>query len=156
MTITSNVRPDPAVAVKDSPRLFHLVMQVWGQNYCDALTELCLPALLSPGNIPALVADWPARFILYTREKDIPQITASQSYHRLEAIVPVEFKTIDEQLKGSKYLALTKIHHRVLGVAAYEHAAIVWLVGPDRTGRFQCLMLRPQRADLLLRPPASI
>lgn len=105
-------------------------MQVWGKTYCDALTELCLPALLSPGNIPALVAEWPARFILYTREQDIPQITAAESYQRLAAILPVEFKTIDEQLKGSKYLALTRIHQRVLGAAAYGHAAIVWLV-PD-------------------------
>ena len=94
------------------------------------LTETCLPALLAPGNIPALTAEWPARFIIYTRAEDIHRITDSPNYARLAAVLPVEFKTIDAELLADKYSALTRIHHGVLGTALYEHAAIVWLV-PD-------------------------
>ena len=125
------VRPvEPAGGVGDRPRVFHLVMQVWGPAYCRMLTETCLPALLAPGNIPALVAEWPAKFIIFTRDQDIRRITDSPSYARLAAILPVEFKTIDEELRVNKYAALTMIHHRVLGTAWYEQAAVVWLV-PD-------------------------
>ena len=133
-SLEATVMPDrpvePAGGVGDRPRVFHLVMQAWGPAYCRMLTETCLPALLAPGNIPALAAEWPAKFIIFTRDQDIRRITDSPSYARLAAILPVEFKTIDEELRVNKYAALTMIHHRVLGTAWYEQAAVVWLV-PD-------------------------
>ena len=120
----------PPFRATNLPAVFHLVMQVWGPSYCRMFTDICLPALLSPGNIPALVAEWPARFIIYTRDLDVSRIKASPSYARLASLLPVDFKTVDEELHVNKYSALTQIHHRVLGLAQYERAAIVWLV-PD-------------------------
>ena len=120
----------PAAATSDRPHVFHLVTQVWGEAFCDALTSICIPALLSPGNIPALAADWPCRFIVYTREEDIERITGTSAFERLRSHVPVEFRTVDAELQVDKYSAMSRIHYRVLGAAAFDHAAIVWLV-PD-------------------------
>ncbi len=119
-----------AATTADRPRVFHLVTQVWGEAFCDALTSICIPALLSPGNIPALAADWPCRFIVYTREEDIARITSTPAFERLRALVAVDFKVIDATLGIDKYSAMSGIHHRVLAAAAFEQAAIVWLV-PD-------------------------
>ena len=32
----------------------HFIVPVWGVDYTRCFTELCLPTLLAPGNIPAL------------------------------------------------------------------------------------------------------
>src|SRR5688572_14439917 len=128
--LTCEMRPSAAASPADRPRIFHLITQVWGTSYVDSLTQVCLPALLSPANIPALAADWPVRFTVYTRAVDRPAITETKAFRSVEEIVPVDFVIIDADLKRDKYSVLTHIHRQVMEQALAEQAAIVWLV-PD-------------------------
>lgn len=35
-------------------RPFYFMLTVWGERFCSYLTDLCVPSLLAPGNVPAL------------------------------------------------------------------------------------------------------
>jgi hypothetical protein len=107
-------------------------MQVWGEAYTRSLTEIALPALLSPGNIPALAASRRTILKLYTTDTDMARIAGTASFARLKQYVEVEYVPIDEATapgKG-KYAAMTAIHRRLVAEAYDEQAALVWIL-PD-------------------------
>ena len=105
-------------------------MQVWGELYTRLLTDVCLPALLSSGNIPALAADRPTVFRIFTTEPDMARFRASPAYAELVRYVTVEFNSLDVAPDGDKYAAMTEIHRHIVRDAADRNLALVWLV-PD-------------------------
>ncbi len=72
----------------------HFIVPVWGVEYTRCFTELCLPTLLAPGNIPALPFADRHVFQIYTTASDREAIEASPSYRRLVRHMPVAFHQV--------------------------------------------------------------
>jgi hypothetical protein len=46
-----------------------LIIPLWGKAYADKLTSMTLPALLAPGNLPALCAMFNVEVVIVTETK---------------------------------------------------------------------------------------
>jgi len=119
-----------AVPASQLPNSFQLTTQVWGTSYCQLFTEICIPALLAPGNVPALASMWPVTFQIYTTEHDMETIRQSSPFRKLSEIVPTEFAILGPARSEEKYSVMTRLQHEVLRSALDRRAAIVSIM-PD-------------------------
>jgi hypothetical protein len=53
-----------------TPRPLHFMVAFWGEHYRDRFTNVCLPSLLAPGNLPRLSADNGHRLLIATTCSD--------------------------------------------------------------------------------------
>src|ERR1700724_2695491 len=60
-----------------------LIIPLWGKAYADKLTSMTLPALLAPGNLPALCAMFNVEVVIITETKLFDFIRADGSYRQL-------------------------------------------------------------------------
>jgi len=92
-----------------------LLLPVWGSQYVRRFLELCLPTLLSPKNIPALVQEFPCSFILLSSENDERDIVSHPAWQRLAKLCRVEILLIDDLITGRNHTAtITLGFERVL------------------------------------------
>ena len=66
-----------------------LIIPLWGKAYADKLTSMTLPALLAPGNLPALCAMFNVEVVIVTETKLFDVIRGSRSFERLALLCPV-------------------------------------------------------------------
>ena len=66
-----------------------LIIPLWGKAYADKLTSMTLPALLAPGNLPALCAMFNVEVVLVAETKLFDVIRGSRSFERLALLCPV-------------------------------------------------------------------
>jgi hypothetical protein len=85
------------------------VSVAWGEKYIDDLLELCLPALLAPGNLPALTGDFAVEVALVTESRFFDKVRRHPSFAALCALCRVELKPLDDLLasKDSYGMSLT-------------------------------------------------
>lgn len=79
------------------------MLPVWGYNFVRQFLEWSLPTLLAPGNLPALAARLPTRFILLTSVDDEPYIREHAAIKRLSGVCKVEFRLIDHLITDGNY-----------------------------------------------------
>jgi hypothetical protein len=72
----------------------HFIVPVWGEAYTRLFAEVCLPTLLSPGNIPGLPHRERHVFTIYTSPADRAIVEASPAFRLLEKSIKVEFHPI--------------------------------------------------------------
>ena len=92
-----------------------LIIPLWGKAYADKLTSMTLPALLAPGNLPALCAMFNVEVVLVAETKLFDVIRRSRSFERLAALCPVTLTSIDDlisNLPGDYGVVLTKALYR--------------------------------------------
>ena len=85
------------------PRCVECLLPVWGQRYVRQFLEVGLPTLLAPGNLPALAATLPTRFVILTRLDDDDYIRRHVAFRRLSAVCDTEIRFIDHLVTGSNY-----------------------------------------------------
>jgi hypothetical protein len=68
----------------------------WGESYIGELFNYALPALLAPGNLPALVEEFDCEVVLVTEEAWFDQLRQHQSYRRIAEYCPIELRPVDE------------------------------------------------------------
>src|SRR6516165_1547440 len=73
-----------------------LIIPLWGSVYAEKLTSMTLPALLAPGNLPALAAMFDVELVLVTESKLIDYIRRARSFQRLTTICEVKFASLDD------------------------------------------------------------
>lgn len=71
------------------PRLYQVLIPVWGQHYMEKFLRLSLPGLLAPGNLSALPRDRSTVRII-TTPADAERMKADPIFERLCATLPVE------------------------------------------------------------------
>ena len=76
-------------------RHFHFVVPVWGEAYTRLFFEICLPMILTPGNVAALGGRPGNRFVIATTWNDHLAIRNSSHYEKLAQLIEVEFIHID-------------------------------------------------------------
>jgi hypothetical protein len=92
-----------------------LIIPLWGKAYADKLTSMTLPALLAPGNLPALCTVFNVEVVIVTETKLFDVIRGSRSYQRLASLCSVKLTPIDDLMsnRSSDYgVVLTKALYR--------------------------------------------
>src|SRR5262245_48933667 len=120
--------PAPVLAVssgiaprRSPPKAVQCVLPVWGYKFVRQFLELGLPTLLAPGNVPALAATLPTRFIILTKLEDEDFIRHHPAFRRLCEVCPTEIRLIDHLVTGSNYsTTITLGYTEVVRAAAEE------------------------------------
>jgi hypothetical protein len=73
-----------------------ILLPVWGEEFVAQFLDHSLPTLLAPGNIPALSAALPTRFVFLTRAQDEAIISAHPAGRHLAKVSEVVFSPIDD------------------------------------------------------------
>jgi hypothetical protein len=92
-----------------------LIIPLWGKAYADKLTSMTLPALLAPGNLPALCAMFKVEVVIITETKLFDVIRNARSFQRVALLCPVALIPIDDLMsdRPSDYgVVLTKALYR--------------------------------------------
>jgi hypothetical protein len=89
------------------PRQARLIVPVWGQRYAARFTELALPALLAPGNVPLLATALSTEVVLVTQHELFDVIRRTDSFRRLEKHCEVKLVAMDDLLTAPGYYGLT-------------------------------------------------
>src|ERR1700730_7362752 len=95
-----------------------LIIPLWGKTYADKLTSMTLPALLAPGNLPALCAMFNVEVVIVTETKLFDVIRNAGSFQRVSLLCSVTLIPIDDLIldRPSDYgVMLTKaLYHGFL------------------------------------------
>ncbi len=116
MTMTETVLPP-----------FHFTIQMWGRNYTQPFTEITLPMILSPGNLPAIDNLKNCVFDLYTTSTDAPDITASAAFKHLESLLPVQVSLIDDLAHLQGHYKMSACNRRAIEKSDANGRIIVFL-----------------------------
>ena len=104
--------PSEAMSVRGSAsagrppvRAVTVLMPVWGYRFVSQFLEFCLPTLLAPGNVPAVAATLPCRFVLLSSEADEPLIRSHPAWQALARICAAEIHRIDDLITDGNHTA---------------------------------------------------
>jgi hypothetical protein len=105
----------PSAVHRTPLRAVTVLMPVWGYRFVNQFLEFCLPTLLAPGNLPAVAAVLPCRFVLLSSEADEPLIRASRVWRQVEKICDAEIRSIDDLITDGNHTAtITLAYARAL------------------------------------------
>lgn len=92
-----------------------LITMAWGERYIEEALELTIPALLAPGNLPALAGDFDCEFVLVTEIQFFDRVARSPSILRLLRFADLRLVPIDDLL--SPWYGITLTYALVRGFA---------------------------------------
>jgi len=98
----------PEVSAAGRPPL-RLISIAWGRTYVQEFLEFCLPALLSPGNLPALAEHFDVELVFLTERESFVQVTSSAVYERASCICRIRLVALNDLVatRGSYGMSLT-------------------------------------------------
>lgn len=114
---------------------FELICVVWGTRYANTLTNLTLPALLAPSNLPSLFASHRIHVVIYTDPETAPLIHSCWSVEALYDIAQtVEIREIErtDAISGpiaQTYSFLCRCHQ--LAIQASRPDAVLLFINAD-------------------------
>jgi hypothetical protein len=120
----------PDTAILERP--FYFIVVLWGERFCDYFLDLCLPTLVSPGNLPALSTKLRSKFLIWTYPDDWMRIKAAPIFKLLERYADPVFSEIPPCPPGES----SKYHHMGIGhrlglEMAYQENAHPLVLTPD-------------------------
>ncbi len=91
-----------------------LVTAAWGESYVSKLLDLAVPALLAPGNLPAMAKDFDLEFAIAAESAHFDRISNSDAMRRLSRFVKPILRPIDDLVDhpAGYGQALTRALHR--------------------------------------------
>jgi hypothetical protein len=108
-------------AARPALRAVQVLLPVWGLRFIQQFLEFSLPSLLAPGNVPALAAALPCKFVILTRQQDIPLFTEHPAWQHLASICQAEFKSIDDLITDGNHSAtITLAYSRTMREAGED------------------------------------
>ena len=87
-----------------------LIIPLWGEAYASKLATMTLPALLAPGNLPALAGMFDVELVLVTETKLFDKIREAGSFQELARLCRTRFVSLDDlmtDLPGDYGVVLT-------------------------------------------------
>src|ERR1700722_8584375 len=91
--------------LRTPPKAAQLVLPVWGYSCVRYFLECSLPTLLAHGNVPAVAAALPTRFIILTSAEDAAYIREHPAFKRLAVACETELRLIDYLITDVNYSA---------------------------------------------------
>lgn len=118
-----------------------VVTVIWGKTYVERWAQLNAPALLAPGNIPAMAGEMPVCLVFYTTHEDRERIRSLPVYRRLKQHAAIRFVILDSILRDTahdllglrfadKYAPMTAAHNHCMRHAA-QNGHYVFFNFPD-------------------------
>lgn len=106
-----------------------IIGYAWGDSYVDELLNFAIPALLSPGNLPAVASEVKSELVLLSEQRLFGKILSHPVIAKVQELCAVRLVGLDDLITTSeKYgMALTYVLHRAfadLGTAMTDH----WLM----------------------------
>jgi hypothetical protein len=101
----ARIAVEKPVAPRGPVKSVTLLLPVWGYRFVSQFLEFCLPTLLAPGNIPAIAATLPCRFILLSSELDEPVIRSHPAWRALERVCDTEIRPVDDLITEANHTA---------------------------------------------------
>ena len=95
-----------------------LIIPLWGEAYASKLATMTLPALLAPGNLPALADMFDVELVLVTETKLFDKIRQAGSFQQLARLCRTRFVSLDDlmtDLPGDYGVVLTYALFRGFG-----------------------------------------
>jgi hypothetical protein len=89
------VTPGEPNPTKDAARL---ILPVWGDSYIKQALSITLPAVLAPGNLPAISEMFDLEFVIVTESRLFDCIRGSDSFKAMEEFCTSRFVAIDDLL----------------------------------------------------------
>ncbi len=105
-------RPTTAGGAREPARV---ITMAWGDRYISDLLSLTMPALLAPGNVPALVEQFDAEFVIVTEMRFFDRIARAPVVARLLQHCDLRLLPIDDLL--SQWYGITLTYALVRGFA---------------------------------------
>lgn len=107
------------------------MLVVWGERYRRYFTDYCLPSLLAPNNIPALVNKADSKFAIATTAEDWAELNKLDVFKALrEHIEPVLMELPPFSAEDPKMLVMSSGHKR-LSNYAFERKSFGVNINPD-------------------------
>jgi hypothetical protein len=106
----------------------YFVVPVWGEAYVKVFTEVCLPAQLSPGNIPALPNIGRCQYHIYTTKNDYAAVYQSASFKNLEKLINASIHVVEPPRSSEeRYDKKSEIYRAAIRRAAKDDAVNFFL-----------------------------
>lgn len=122
---------EPRISEPAIDRAFYFIIVLWGKRFRDYFLDLCLPALLSPGNLPALATAQRSKFLIWTRPDDWAVMRDSPIFRLLEQYVDPVFNEIAPCPPGVFACVHMGAGHRRGLEMAYQAKAYPFVLQPD-------------------------
>src|SRR5271156_2630308 len=106
--------PNPDLTFRDKAnalRPFYFIVVVWGERYTDFLCNFCIPALLSPNNIPALL-NAGNKFLIATTDEDWARMQARPIFGLLKQYVEPVFIQIPPNTENVSHCVHMGVGHK--------------------------------------------
>ena len=86
----------------------------WGDSYIDDFLELCLPAILAPGNLPVLCEHFAVEFVVVTEERLFDRVRQHPAYAKTLSICGFRLIALDDLVatRGSYGMSITYAFYR--------------------------------------------
>jgi hypothetical protein len=112
-------------------RPFYFIVVLWGEQFRRYFLDLCLPTLLSPGNLPTLAAIPRSKFLIFTCSDDIGEIKRAPIFALLEKYVEPILVEIPPCPTGTHGCVHMGFGHRRGLEMAYAATAYPFVLTPD-------------------------
>jgi len=112
-------------------RPFYFIIVLWGDRFRNYFLDLCLPTLLSAGNLPSLTTRPRSKILICTRPDDWATMKAAPIFAVLERFVDpiyIEIPPCPPNVSGCVHMG---IGHRRGCELAYEAKAYPFVLTPD-------------------------
>ena len=91
-----------------------LISIAWGEEYVACFLDLCLPAVLAPGNLPVLIEHFAVELVLVTEEAAFDQVKRHPAYASASALCRVRLVALDDLIgrRDSYCMSITYAFYR--------------------------------------------
>jgi hypothetical protein len=89
--------------IRPPPKQVTLLLPVWGYRFVSQFLEFCLPTLLASGNVPAVAAVLPTRFVVLSRADDEELIRSHPAWLALQRVCDAEIELIDDLITNGNH-----------------------------------------------------
>jgi hypothetical protein len=89
-----------------------IITTAWGKSYLDELLSVALPALIAPGNLPALAQLFECEFVLVTETAFFESVRNASIFQQIEKICKARLVSLDD-------LVMTRLHYGMALTYAY-------------------------------------
>lgn len=113
---------------------FKFVCAVWGDAFTNTFLNVCLPSMLSEGNLQFVAAHSHSSYHIYTLPSDVQSIDCSPAIRKLRTLMPVEVVRPETDLpdgdKDKPYALMVAAHADFIKKSNSDGSAMVF-IPPD-------------------------
>jgi len=112
-------------------RPFYFIVVVWGKHFTEFLLSFCIPSLLSPNNIPALVNRGKNKLLIATTDEDWERMQLRPIFQLLKQYVEPVFIPIPPRPANVNNHLHMGIGHKLATQMAFDDRAYGAILTPD-------------------------